>query len=90
MDVYRIIVAARTGAVVVLGGITKGPPDTSLLGALNVAFPGARDNEETIGSGVERPRRHKIGLYPRRTIIVVSRFYSSAKVGMSQMHTQFH
>lgn len=76
MDVYCIIVAERIGAVEDVGGITKGPPDTSLQGALNVAFPRPRDNEETIGicSGVERPRRHRIGLYPRRTLIVVSTF----------------
>jgi hypothetical protein len=83
MDVDRIIAAARTGAVEVLGGITKGPSNSSFQGALNVAILGARDNEETIGSGVETPQRHRNGLCPRRTIIVVSTFYSSAKVGIS-------
>ena len=78
MDVYRAMAIERTGVVEVLGHITKDPPGTSIQGALDVALPGARRSVETIArsSGVEMRWRHRNGRYLRRTLIVVSLFYS--------------
>lgn len=73
------------------GGITNGPPGISLQGALDVAFLGARRNEETIArsSGVEKPWRHRNGLYFRRTLIVVSTFYSKINTGLYKCKSNF-
>jgi hypothetical protein len=77
MVVYRVIVAEGTGMVEVQWSTTKGHPGISLQGALDVAFPGARRNEERNGRStrVEKPRRLRNGLYPRRTLIEVRTFY---------------
>lgn len=70
---YRVIVAKGIGVVEVQWSTMKGHPGISLQGALDVAPPGHRRNEERNGTsnGLEKPRRLRNGLYPRRTLIEV-------------------